>query len=297
MKRRRPVLLRTVGSLTLVALVGFNGWLLLLNLAKHDRLPASFDRVPGVVVATADDAGDAVDAAADGDPDAQALGATDGDGAAAAFTTDASVVTDGGQPGTIQVDDWPGGRGTVPDGPPTRRRVRLMADGRLMVTGSAPTWAVVTELVEGLGRRLGRDPATIDVEVVWHPESSPQVGEGEVVLDAPLLYRPGQIDLPEGAASSLAPAVALLAEHPELYVVVVGLVDDGAAAAGGASDELSAVALGRTAVVADVFTDGGIGADRLVMSVASMDSGGDEELAGERVLVRIENLLVFGPGS
>jgi len=280
----------------LAALLTLNGWLLLLNLAKHDRLSQPFDRVPGVAEAMAEGAertaaGDDADGSGRG-PSADELAA--GDGEAEAFNTDASVVADQDRPGTIQVDEWPGGRGPVPDGPPAPRRVRVLDDGGLLVTGSAPAWSVVTDLVDAVGRRLGVDPSTIDVEMVWHPEASDRLGDGEVIVDAPLLYQPGQIDLPGGATPALTSAVALLAAHPELYVVVVGLVDEAGA---GTDDEVSAVALGRTTVVAEVFTDAGIEADRVLTSVAPVGDDAAMNQTGERVLVRLENLLVFGSGS
>lgn len=279
----------------LAALLTLNGWLLLLNLAKHDRLSQPFDRVPGVAEAMAEGAERTAAGEARGDGDATSADElANGDGETEAFNTDASVVADQDRPGTIQVDDWPGGRGAVPDGPPIPRRIRVLDDGGLLVTGSAPAWSVVTDLVDAVGRRLGVDPSTIDVEVVWHPDASDRLGDGEVIVEAPLLYQPGQIELPDGAAPALAPAVALLAEHPELYAVIVGLVDEAGA---GADDEISAVALGRTTVVADVFTDGGIEADRVLTSVAPVGDDAAMEQTGERVLVRIENLLVFGSGS
>ncbi len=280
----------------LAALLTLNGWLLLLNLAKHDRLSQSFDRVPGVVEARAEGAErtDAGDESDDGGDGTSMDDLATGDGETEAFRTDASVVADQDRPGTIQVDEWPGGRGPAPDGPPVPRRVRVLDDGGLLITGSAPAWSVVTDLVDAVGRRLGVETSTIDVEVVWHPDASDRLGDGEVIVDVPLLYRPGQIELPEGAATALAPAVALLAEHPELYVVVVGLVGEAGAVA---EDEISAVALGRTTVVADVFTDGGIAADRVVTSVAPVGDDAAMEQTGQRVLVRIENLLVFGSGS
>ncbi len=283
----------------LAALLTLNGWLLLLNLAKHDRLPQPFDRVPGVAEAMAEGAertaaGDGAETADGGGDAADGGGSATDDGDAAAFTTDASVVAAQDGPVTIEVDEWPGGRGPAPDGPPIPRRVRVLADGGLLVTGSAPSWSVVTDLVDAVGRRLGVDPSTIDIEVGWHPEASDRLVDGEAIVDAPLLYQPGQIELPDGAGPALAPAVALLAAHPELYAVVVGLVDE---AGVDADDEVSAVALGRTTVVAEVFTDGGIASDRIVTSVAPVGDDAAMEQTGERVLVRIENLLVFGSGS
>ncbi|MEL6982562.1 MAG: hypothetical protein AAFO29_09070 [Actinomycetota bacterium] len=297
MRPYRPVLFRTVGYLTLVGLLGLNGWLLLLNLAKHDRLPDALDRVPGVAAAGATD-----DVLAGADPDL-GVGVGAGDGQAVAGSDDAesfnaggATIVDGGEsPGTIQVDQWPGGRGPVPDGPPIGRQVRVAADGQLRLTGMAPSWAVVTAVVDGVAGQLGIDPAMIVVDVSWHPEASSRPGDGEVVLEGSLVYRPGQIDLPDGGAASLTPIIQLLGQHPELYVVAVGLVD------GEAADEQSAVALGRTSVVADAFVGAGIDADRVVTSVAASapavatEGGGDGAAGGgDRVVVRVENLLVFG---
>lgn len=288
MSQHRPVLLRTVGSLTLAGLVALNGWLLLLNLAKHDRLPDGFDRVPGVAVA-ADAGAGAEETAADGG----AGGGDDsavGSGSAAPFNAEgADVVAGANASGTIEVDQWPGGRGPVPDGPPDGRQVRVAADGQLRLTGSAPSWSVVTAVVDGLAGQLGLDPTMIVVDVTWHPEASPRPSDGAVVLEEPLVYRPGQIDLPEGGADSLTPVIRLLAEHPELYVVVAGLVDED-----GASDEASAVALGRTTVIADAIVGAGIDVERVVTSVSPAEVDGASDGVGDRVVVRVENLLVFG---
>lgn len=285
-----------VGSVILIGLLGLNGWLVLLNLAKHDRLPAPLEGLPGLAGAVDREVAAGADEAADG------LGV--GDGEAAPFTADGDVQARPGSstapsPGTIAVDDWPGGRGPVPDGPPVGRQVLVGADGGLLIVGSAPDWSVVTGLVDALGRRLGRDPSTIAVDVGWHPEASTRLDDGEVVLEEPLQYRAGQIELPEGDGAALESVAALLAVHPELYVVVVGLVDDD----GG--DEAAAIALGRTTVVAEELVASGVESERVVTSVASVPSvapDGDPALGGpavtgDRVIIRIENLLVFGPGA
>ena len=74
----------------------------------------------------------------------------------------------------------------------------------------------------------------------------------------------------------------------------------------GQSDDESALALGRVSVVADELVARGIDADRVVTSVAppavvsspssSLPAGSEGVPAGE-VGLRIENLLVFGPGG
>lgn len=294
MSQHRPVLLRTVGSLTLAGLLALNGWLLLLNLAKHDRLPDGFDRVPGVAAAVEagaegdDIAGGVVDDPGAGD-EAEA-GLVVGSGDAAPFNAEgADVVAGTGPSGTIEVDRWPGGRGPAPDGPPVGRQIRVAADGQLRLTGSAPSWSVVNAVVDDVAARLGLEPTMIVVDVSWHPAASPRVGDGEVVLEEPLVYRPGQIDLPDGGADSLTPVIRLLGEHPEFYVVVAALIDGD-----GVSDEESAVALGRTSVIADAFVGSGIDADRVVTSVSPIDVDGGPDQGADRVVVRLENLLVVG---
>lgn len=275
MRPRRPIPLRTVGSLALAGLLVVNGWLLLLNLAKHDRLPAVLEDLPGLAEAgRSDDSPDTDDVV---------IGA---DGPEP-FSTDGTAA-----PGTTEVDLWPGGRGPEPDGAPTARRVVLSAEGNLRVVGSAPAWSVVTDLVDELGRRLGVDASSIGVDVSWHPEASPRPADAEVLLERPLRYQAGQIELPGDGSEVLAPVVALLNGHPELFVVVVGLLDDDPA--GG--DEEAAILVGRTALVVEELVAGGIAADRVVTSVASPPAASSDQSGGV-VELRIENLLVFGPSG
>lgn len=285
MSRRRPRLARTVGSLTVAGLVALNAWLVLLNLAKHDRLPFEASAVPGLPRSVALDDGPSDDP---GRPEPA-------EDAVVLLSDDTSV------PATAAtvVDDWPGGHGPVPIGAPEPREVLLTWDGDLRIVGSAPSWSLVTGLAGVLGRRAGVGPLGVDTDdVSWHPDASDRIGDGVARLEHPLLYDPGQVAVPVDGPQLLAPVVDLLGVQPELYVVLVGHVDDL-----GDTEANAAVALARVAAVAEALGALGVDESRVLTTVAAADptapSGSDEATRrfNRRVEVRIENLLVPAPSG
>jgi hypothetical protein len=295
--RRRPRLSRTAGTVTIVALLVVNGWLVLLNLSKHDRLPFDAGVVPGIEASG--ELADAGGSGRDGRSDGAIAG---GDQTTTLADVDASLPAEGdGGVSSVGVggagDNWPGGRGPVPDGPPEPRRILLTVDGELKIVGSAPSWSVVTGLVDVLGRRSGLGPLRVVTrEVTWHPEASDRVDDGVVEVERLLLYESGAIGVPADVGEVVDPLVALLSARPDLYAVVVAHVDDL-----GDSDENAAVALSRATAVAESVADRGIDRGRLVTIVAPVDPDapvGDDATTrrfNRRVEIRIENLLVPDP--
>lgn len=294
MRRRRSRLLRSAGFVSVAGLLALNGWLMLLNLDKHGRVPPEARNLPGV--------DEMLSAGGRSAPDGEGA---DGRGAVAVLGAEpTSLADEGADPigasGTGRGEGgggWPGGPAKRPDGPPEPREVLLTADGDLRVIGSAPSWSLVRELAGVLGRRSGLGAVGVTIAgVTWHPDASDEIDDAVVRLEEPLLYDSGEIGVPDGAVEALVSAIALLEAQPALRLVVVAHVDDlGDSAANGA------VASARAAAVADELIARGVEPARVATAVADRDpeapAGDDEEIRrhNRRVEVRIENLLAPTP--
>jgi outer membrane protein OmpA-like peptidoglycan-associated protein len=279
-------LVRLARLVSVVGLIAVNGWLIALNLEKQGWFP--------------------FDGASSGDPGSlgpgtdagRQTGVADGAGellerpgsVASLLSTDGSVATSVATP--EPVDDWPGGRGPLPDGPPQMLQVLIRDDGMAVVIGSAPRWSVALDVVDRVGRRLPGGPAWVANSVSWHPDASDDPADGVVRLERWLLYDAGEVGLPVDGVEILEPAVSLLTNRPELYAVVVAHVDDL-----GDSDQNAAVAAARAVAVVDRLAARGVDRSRLVMIVAPPDpdapSGDDDETRrfNRRLEVRFENML------
>lgn len=278
--------------LTLVAVLTLNGWLVVLNLAKHDRLPAGLEPLPGVEAAQRRGTADGI---------AGPPGANGGDAAAErGVPSSATLLTDDGAvPGIVVSgdEDWPGGTGPAPDGPPSPRRVLVEADGDVRLVGSAPAWSVVTALVDRVSGELGITSLDMRLEIGWHPEAPDRADAVDVVLAEPLRYADGAIALPDEAPDRLAPVVAILAARPGTYAVVVGRVAGEDGGDGATDGGRSAVVLARVTAVADQLVASGVDRSRVVTVVAPEPDGdgrGTAAVVGdgnEIVEVRLENVL------
>ncbi len=193
-------------------------------------------------------------------------------------------------------DDWPGGRGPEPDGPPKRRETLLFSDGRLVLSGSAPSWRVVTELVGLAAGRFSDGAVAVENRLTWHPEASPLPQSGTVRLDPSLLYSAGQTTIPGDARAGLDLVAEVLKVNPTVFAVIVGHTDDL-----GETEENLTVALARSRNVVDYLQDRGASAAQLVIAappsgdpvVQNETDGG--RIINRRVEVRLENLLSSGP--
>lgn len=277
---------RAIGLLTVVTLLAVNGWLVALNLAKHGRLPAALSSVPGLEVAVAKEAAP-VTRPIDGN-----VGGLSGD---PSLLVADDPVPDGS---AAAPDDWPGGVGAPPDGQPAARRLLLGADGALRLVGSAPTWAVVTEVSDLIARRLDRDPSAIDLSVEWHPDASDRIRELEVELAEPIRFDGGVVELPDDGPATLVPVVGLLSSRQQASAVVIGRAStvDG-------TDADSAVALARVTAVADALVAAGVPRER-VLTVVGPAPVGDDGGSGSvgptapdgTVVIRVQNLLTPSAG-
>ena len=211
-------------------------------------------------------------------------------GAATLLSADGAIPTPSTE--AAEPDDWPGGHGPVPEGPPARREVLLGQDGTARVVGSTPRWSVALQVVDRIGRRLPGGPAWVSNELTWHPDASDDPGSGVVRLERPLLYDAGEVGLPVGGVEILEPAVGLLTARPDLFVVLVAHVDDL-----GDTDENAAVALARAVAVAARLEARGIDRSRLMTVVAPSDpdappnDGEEARSFNRRIEIRFENLL------
>lgn len=193
------------------------------------------------------------------------------------------------------VDDWPGGRGPAPDGPPVARQAVLEADGTLILTGSAPTYAVVTELVERASARLAAEVVSIDNRLTWHPDAPADGGSRAARLAPPLLYPSGQIGVPAEAQPGLDLVARILGDHPTVIAVVAAYTDDL-----GETDQNAAVAFARSTGVVDYLTSQGVSPSQLVIVApparepAASNETAEGRTINRRVELRLDNLLAPG---
>ncbi len=147
--------------------------------------------------------------------------------------TDAETATDDGldvaQDGQSEsdpdVDNWPGGRGPVPDTPPGRRTLEIDESGALVLTGSAPTWEVAMQVLMVAEENYPVEGAAIVNDLTWHPDAAISIRSGDVVMPQAALFVSGSNQINSESLAQLDLAAAILLSSPTVYVVVTGHAD------------------------------------------------------------------------
>ena len=281
-QRRRVVAVLTVVNLVLVG----------LNLDKRDALPFSLADLGGsgdeaTASATTSSTGSDADDGANGDGDGTAAGGT---------TTPTSVASAPGVTAeTVDTSgaDWPGGAGPVPTGEPAARRATLQADGRLVLTGSAPSWAVATKVVQYAGEKLPGGAAAVDNQLTWHPAAAPEIQSGDVVIPQAATFGLGGDEIDAASKPLLDLAAEIMVDHPTVFAVVIGHTDDQGDEA--ANAELASV---RATAVVDYLVGKGVVPGQLVVAAAGEDDPlADNQTAegrdaNRRAEIRFKNFLI-----
>ena len=287
----------------LVAAVGLlvvNLVLVWLNLAKHDLVTLSFGSadeteagsaaVGGVDGDVGDVGGDvevdplAGDDSADSDTGGAVGDPADGDGQETTPTTAGAPTT---------VDDWPGGRGPVPDGPAEPRVAVVDTNGGMQLTGSAPDWATVTKIVQYAGEKLPGGPAAVDNQLTWHPDASSSTQWGDVVMPDAVTFAVGLSDIEPGSVAGLDLAAEILTEHPTVFAIVIGHADNQ-----GDDGDNAQLAADRAGAVVDYLIGQGVVPGQIVVASAGEDdptaSNATEEgrALNRRAEIQFKNLLI-----
>lgn len=298
-----------------LGLVVVNLGLIGLNLAKHDLVTLSFgssDETEAGSAAGADDAstGDVAtgDGSSDGDAPAAPLVGSDvaGDG-----SSDGGTSSDGGSTGegassdgdatdqaavppstAPSVDDWPGGTGPVPDGPPQARLAVIEPGGAMSLTGSAPDWSTVTKIVQYAGEKLPGGPDVVDNQLTWHPDASSSTQWGDVVMPDAATFDIGASEVDPAAVPGLDLAARILIDHPTVFAIVIGHADNQ-----GADDTNAQLAADRAGAVVDYLIAQGVVPGQIVVASAGEDdptaSNETEEgrALNRRAEIQFKNLL------
>jgi len=268
-QRRRVVAALLVINLVLVG----------LNLAKRDILPFSFDRLGG-------GGADEVDDGAAGTPTSITSAGAAPTSVVAVPAATAEMIDNSGA-------DWPGGAGPVPAGEPVARRATLGADGRLQLTGSAPSWAVATKVAQYAGEKLPGGAGAVDNLLTWHPDAAPEIQSGEVDIPQAATFAPGGAAIDPASLPLLDLAARIMVEHPTVFAVVIGHTDDRGDEAVNA--ELASV---RATAVVDYLIGKGVVPGQLVVAAAGEDDPladnqtAEGRNANRRAEIRFKNFLI-----
>lgn len=284
-QRRRVVAVLTVVNLVLVG----------LNLDKRDALPFSLADLRGgadeaTTSATTGGTG------ADADTDNTGDGTGNGESTAGGGSTPTSAVNAPGVTAeTVDTSgaDWPGGPGPVPAGEPAARRATLGADGRLVLTGSAPSWAVATKVVQYAGEKLPGGAAAVQNDLTWHPDAAPEIQSGDVVIPQAATFALGGNEIDAASKPLLDLAAKIMVDHPTVFAVVIGHTDDQGDEAVNA--ELASV---RATAVVDYLVGKGVVPGQLVVAAAGEDDPladnqtAEGRNANRRAEIRFKNFLI-----
>ncbi len=191
--------------------------------------------------------------------------------------------------------NWPGGTGPVPNAPPLDRRALITPDGRMILTGSAPTWNVVTGIVKLAGEKLPGGPNSVENEIKWHPDAEQSLQWSEVVMVNAANFSAGGADITPGSLGGLDLTAEILQNNPTSFVVVVGHSDNS-----GDADANAQLAVDRAEAVIDYLKDNGVGDAQIEDASAGSDDPlvSNETEAGRaanrRVEIQFKNLLSEG---
>ena len=267
--------------LVVVTLLAVNLLLVGLNIEKRDSLPFSIGPFGG----GADDVGG-------GDPVTTGTTSATGEGGSATTAVIAAPALTA-DPVDTSGADWPGGPGPVPDGAPAPRRATLGADGRLQLTGSAPSWAVATKIAQYAGEKLPGGAAAIDNQLTWHPAAPAEIQSGEVGIIQAAIFTPGGAEIDPASIPALDLAAQIMVAHPTVFAVVIGHTDDQGDEATNA--ELASV---RAAAVVNYLVGKGVVPGQLVVAAAGEDDplADNQTVAGRdanrRAEIQFKNFLI-----
>ncbi|MDH3682883.1 MAG: OmpA family protein, partial [Acidimicrobiia bacterium] len=183
------------------------------------------------------------------------------------------------------VDDWPGGRGPEPTGPPMPRLATIGADGRLTLTGSVPDWATATRISQVAGANLPAGVDGVNNQLSWHPDAPSDIRSGDVLIDQAATFALGQATIEPASYPTLDLAAELLQSRPSLFVVVIGHTDNVG------DEELNAeLALDRANAVVGYLVERGVVPGQIVVASAGEDdpTASNETQAGRDANRRIE---------
>jgi outer membrane protein OmpA-like peptidoglycan-associated protein len=200
--------------------------------------------------------------------------------------------------GQVDADDWPGGRGPVPDTPPARRTLLVEQDGTLLLTGSAPNWEMARQVLKVAEENYPVDGVEITNQLTWHPDAATSIRSGDVVMPHAVSFDSGASDIIAGSAPSLDLAVSILLSTPTVYVVVTGHTD-------AQGDEAVNVSLASERVDATVnylLAQGVIPGQVVTASAGEDDPTASNDTqegrqSNRRVELLFKNFLATPPGS
>ncbi|MEM7274550.1 MAG: OmpA family protein [Actinomycetota bacterium] len=196
-----------------------------------------------------------------------------------------------------EVDDWPGGRGPVPEGPPPPRLAMLGSDGEMVLSGSAPDWATVTKVIQYASEKLPGGEAAIDNQLTWHPDASRTTTWGEVTMPFAATFTASESELDPATVQGLDLAAGILTENPTIFAIVIGHADSRGDA--GINAQLAS---DRAAAVVDYLIGQGVVPGQIVVASAGEDdpmaSNDTEEgrAVNRRAEIQFKNLLTAGVG-
>ncbi len=262
-----------------MALVLVNVALVGLNLDKQDALPFSIGSF-----GSAQTKGDKTDPTS---PDDSSLSST---------TSAVEVVTSVAPASTTAaalVDDWPGGHGPVPEGPPVARRAALQADGRMSLTGSVPDWATALQVAQLADLNLPGGPDLIENLMTWHPGAPRELQAGDVVIDQAAVFAVGQTTIDPVSFPALDFSAQLLLTRSSLFAVIIGHTDDV-----GDAEVNAQLAQDRATVVVAYLVGKGVSPSQLVIAAAGEDNPvasnetPDGRAVNRRIEIQFKNFLI-----
>ncbi len=258
-----------------IGLAALNVVLMFLILDKNDVLPFS-SGLFGSETTAVEDAPPAAATATSSTVETNAAPAT-----SAAVETEAVVEGEEAAP----VDDWPGGRGPAPEGPPERRRVTINPDGTMTLTGAAPDWdtALKTETIAASLNPGG--PEAVTNQITWHPDAPADVRAGDVTIDQAATFGVGDSTINPESFPVLDRTAEFLITYPTVFVVIIGHTDDV-----GDEDVNADLSLDRATAVFDYLVGKGVVPGQLVLASAGEDdpTASNETAEGREVNRRIE---------
>ena len=196
------------------------------------------------------------------------------------------------------VDDWPGGRGPVPEGPSIRRTLEIDPAGGLVLSGSAPSYEVAVQAMEAAQRNFPVSGIAIANELTWHPEGASSVRSGDAVIPAAATFASGSSELVEESLPALDLAVDILNASPSIYLVVVGHTD-----AVGDAELNASLSADRVAAAVDYLLANGAIPGQIVTAAAGEDDPSasnetsDGRQSNRRVELLFKNFLAPFPGD
>lgn len=253
------------------ALLVFNVGLVALNLFKHDVGPFDSTRGDRILRAVG------LDSTEEGDGSAAV--STSGD---ASQQTDQETTTESSTDNASSDEEvWPTGTDAIPSGPPIARSGLLYSNGRLELSGSAPNWSLVTDIMQVSAERLPGGIEAVDIEYSWHPEASSAFDIGPVIFERAVVYDSSGVEIPDGDTSNLEMIVSMAGKNPEMEIVVRGYGD-------GNNVELGRL---RAELVQQTLIEAGCDPAKLSIRVYG---GGPEgsDLPRQRTSIEISNFLV-----